>query len=591
MAFRNEKIRPAYHNHEYTAEQVREISLCMGNPIYFIENYVYIQHPTQGSVPFHLWDFQKNLIQVYSNHDRVIALLSRQVGKTATAAAFLLWWVCFNRDQQILVASKDHDGAKDILGRLWYAYEELPLWIKPGTKTNQKHTKEFDNNSKIFATATTETSGRGKSNSLIYLDEFAFVRPGIANEFWTSIYPTIASGGKCIITSTPNTDEDKFASIWFNCDMSPLSDSWRDLFADRQKVVETEDDEEDYEIFYETDDAKRLYGIGEEEISIEGDDTLDGFIGFHAHWTRCPDGKGGHRDERFKRQTLLSGVTEEEWLREFECCFVSGDSTLISATKLATLRKTVRKPRFIDKWGCRWYEEVKPNAAYGVVLDPSEGVGLDDACIQVWEIPRMKQVAEWSSNMVDQTEQTKMLRRTLMRIYMIQQNDPDHDGGVDIYYSVERNGLGIGILQTIEMSDERTFPGFLIDSTTTSSNVRGSGYRDKPGRWRGLLTSVTTKNRYAVELKNLIERNLFIPRSKHLASQLKTFVKKGRNSWCAKEGSKDDIVMSCVLMCFLIDEIRYHEPDLDDMITPELEDHYDPDDPNDPLNEPMLPIL
>ena len=45
-------------------------------------------------------------------------------------------------------------------------------------------------------------------------DEFAFVRPTIATDFWTSITPTLATGGKCIITSTPNSDEDQFAQIW-----------------------------------------------------------------------------------------------------------------------------------------------------------------------------------------------------------------------------------------------------------------------------------------------------------------------------------------------------------------------------------------
>lgn len=142
----------------------------------------------------------------------------------------------------------------------------------------------------------------------------------------------------------------------------------------------------------------------------------------------------------------------------------------------------------------------------------------------------------------------------------------------------------------MEYEDEATFPGFLIDSSMTSINVRGSGMSQaQPNKWRGLLTSVSSKKRYAVEFKNLVERNLFTPKSKHLASQLKTFIKNG-HSYAAKEGAKDDIVMSCVLMCHLIDEIRYHEPELDDLIRPDMDD-YDENDFDHPDNMPMAPIV
>ena len=587
------KYKPVGFKHQFTTEQALEIMRCTADPIYFIKKYVYIEHPTRGPVKFDLFDYQKELINTYDGNKRVVALMSRQSGKTTTAGAYLLWWAIFKDNQTILVLSKDQDGANEIMERLWFAYEELPVWLKPGVKVNQVKTKKFENNSRIRALATTKTSGRGKSNSIVYLDEFAFVPPGIANDFWASLYPTLAAGGKCIMTSTPNTDEDKFAQIWLNADMSPKSEPWIDPMAPRQKHPLEYEQEEDYDILFETEESKMQFGLKEGIIELDNDETITGFVGFHAPWTRVPDDNSptGYRGERFKKETILSGISEEEWLREFECGFITGDATLVSAIKLANLRKTVRKPRFVDKWGCRWYEEILANGIYAVTLDPSEGVGHDDACIQVWEIPYMVQVAEWNDNMADQTEQTKMLRRVLKRIYAIQQNDPDHDGGCDVYYSVERNTLGIGILQTIEYEDERTFPGFMIDSTPVSANVRGRhGLEKKIQAYRGLLTSPGSKYRYAIDFKNLIERNLFIPRSKHLISQLKTFVKKGQRGWTAKEGSKDDIVMYCVLMCHLVDEVRFHEPDLDDFIRPDV-GGYDPDDLDHPDNQGMPPII
>jgi len=584
------KIKPLNYTHDFEEWQKHELKKCLFDPVYFIKNYVQIQHPVKGAIPFQLFDYQEDLIRTYHENRKVIGLMPRQTGKTTTAAAYLLWFAIFQKDQQILITSKDQDGANEIMERLWYAYEELPWWIKPGVKVNQVKKKEFDNGSKIRSVATTATSGRGKSNSLIYCDEFAYVRPGISDKFWTAIQPSLSTGGKCIITSTPNTDEDKFAQIWFNSLPSPQSDIWEDSAMSREMLEKIEANREKYDTIYED---KALAALMDDEISEEEDDDPDAvmaeFISFYAKWNRAPDERGNPRGAAFKRGVIKSGFTEEQWKREYECSFISGDSTLISGMKLAMLKYQVRPARFVDRWGGRWYEEIKPMQAYALVMDPSEGIGLDDACIQVWEIPTLRQVFEWNSNTADQPEPAKMIRRTLQRIYEIQQNDPRHDGSNNLYYSVERNGPGIGILRAIELAEERLIPGHLVDATATSLHVKGSSLRDQLNKWRGIFTTVGSKKRYCLEFKSLVERNLFVPRSDKLVSQLKTFVK-SKNSWGAKEGAKDDIVMSCVVMCHLIDELRTHEPDLDDWITPELDD-YDPDDEDHPDNLPMLPII
>ena len=104
------------------------------------------------------------------------------------------------------------------------------------------------------------------------------MRPGIADKFWTSIYPTIATGGKCIITSTPSSDEDKFAKIWFNAKMAASSDPWVDVYAARQKdagsIDEVEDDEE-WNILYENDEARLDFESKEDEDLFEGEEELE----------------------------------------------------------------------------------------------------------------------------------------------------------------------------------------------------------------------------------------------------------------------------------------------------------------------------
>jgi len=182
--------------------------------LYFMDNFFIIQHPTKGSMNYHPWSYQKRLIETYHNYRYSIALMPRQSGKSTSAAGYLLWYAMFVPDSTILIAAHKYAGSQEIMQRIRYGYENCPLHIKAGVVTYNKGSLDFENGSRIISATTTETTGRGLSISLLYLDEFAFVRPSIAKEFWTSIAPTLATGGKAIITSTPNSDEDQFAIIW-----------------------------------------------------------------------------------------------------------------------------------------------------------------------------------------------------------------------------------------------------------------------------------------------------------------------------------------------------------------------------------------
>lgn len=185
---------------------------------------------------------------------------------TVVASAFLLWYAIFVPNKTILIAANKNDNAMEIIGRIQYAYEYLPMWIKPGVKDDgwNKHECKFDNDSRIVSTATSETSGRGMSISLLYLDEFAFVKPSVQEEFWTSILPTLSTGGAAIITSTPNGAVDKFSSIWRAANM---------------------------------------------------DNSTDGltFKPFQVAWDEPPG-----RDETFKRN-MIALLGETKWRQEYEC--------------------------------------------------------------------------------------------------------------------------------------------------------------------------------------------------------------------------------------------------------------------------------
>ena len=249
-------IKKANRQETFTEDQIVDLQSCMDPDegyLYFARKFAFIQHPVQGKLLFDPYEYQLRLMHSYHNYRFNINMMPRQTGKTTCAAIYLAWYAMFNPDQTILVAAHKYTGAQEIMSRIRYIYESCEDHIRAGVTSYNKQSIEFENGSRIVAQTTTGNTGRGMSISLLYCDEFAFVQPNIAEEFWTSISPTLATGGRAIITSTPNSDEDTFATIW--------------------KQAENKFDE---------------HG-NEQELGSNG------FHSFIAHWSEHPD-----RDEEWK---------------------------------------------------------------------------------------------------------------------------------------------------------------------------------------------------------------------------------------------------------------------------------------------------
>jgi len=406
-------VKKPHLTQNFTNVQVQELARCMTDPIYFIETYCNVQHPVKGRMKFHLYPFQKELIEVYNDFRYSIAMLPRQTGKSTTAAAYLLWYAMFKPDSTILVASNKYLGASEIMTRLRFAYETLPEWIKAGATSYNKGSIEFDNGSRIVAQATTENTGRGMSLTLVYLDEFAFVPPRIANEFWTSLSPTLATGGKCIITSTPNQDNDQFAQIW--------------------KASNPEDE----------------YG----NITELG---KNGFKRYMCHWSEHPD-----RDDDWAENERQK-IGEERFRREHNCEFITADETLINPLKLVTMEGV--DPVRVDA-NIRWYQDIYKDKIYAVALDPAIGTGGDYAAIQIFELPAYKQVGEWRHNTTDIPKQIQILRSICTYI-------EEQVGSTNLYWSVENNGVGEGALIVINDLGEENIPGYFVSEPIRKGHVR-----------------------------------------------------------------------------------------------------------------------
>jgi len=323
---------------------------------------------------------------------------------TTSAAGYLLWFAMFVPDATVLIAAHKYSGAQEIMSRIRYAYEYCPDFIRAGAVSYNKGTIEFDNGSRIVSQATTENTGRGMSLTLLYMDEFAFVRNTIAEEFWTSISPTLATGGKCIITSTPNSDEDQFAQIW------KAANRTVDKFGNQTELGE------------------------------------NGFKAFTANWWDHPD-----RDEMWKEEEM-GRIGEERFRREHGCEFLIFEETLVSSIRLTELRSI--DP--IEKHGqVRWFKKPTKGHAYMVGLDPSMGTGGDNAGIQVFELPDMIQVGEWMHNKTAIPQQVKVIQSICDYL-------SDFVPEQEIYYSVENNSLGEAALISIAELGEENIKGTFL---------------------------------------------------------------------------------------------------------------------------------
>ena len=430
---------PYQKTHFKTDKELQDFIKCCDpntGPMYFMDNFFYIQHPTKGSMLYHPWQYQERLIETYHKYRYSISLMPRQTGKSTSAAGYLLWYAMFVPDSTILIAAHKYTGAQEIMQRIRYAYENCPDHIKAGVTTYNKGSLDFENGSRIVSATTTESTGRGMSITLLYLDEFAFVRPTIATEFWTSITPTLATGGKAIITSTPNSDEDQFALIW------KQANKCEDEFGNRTEL------------------------------------GVNGFKAYRSYWQEHPE-----RDEKWAEQ-MKAQLGEDRFRREIGCEFIIADETLIAPAILVELEGREPESRMGQ---IRWYQKPTKGNIYTVALDPSLGTGGDPAAIQIFEANTTTQIGEWKHNKTDIPSQIKLLAQICK---YIEENTGEP---TNIYYSIENNSIGEASLISLAEYGETNIPGTMLSEPGKNRRGFNTGPKSKLAACAKFKTLVESK--------------------------------------------------------------------------------------------------
>jgi len=335
----NPNLKKANTPIEFTQDNIVEFLKCKDDPVYFAREYIQIVSLDKGLVPFSLYDFQEKLIKNFHQSRFNICKMPRQTGKSTTCVSYLLHYAVFNDNVNIAILANKASTARDLLGRLQLAYENLPRWMQQGIISWNKGSLELENGSKISANSTSSSAVRGGSYNVIFLDEFAFIPNHIADDFFASVYPTISSGSstKVIIVSTPRG-------------MNHFYRMWHDAERKKNEYVPTE-----------------------------------------VHWSEVPG-----RDEAWKEQTIAN-TSEQQFKVEFECEFLGSVNTLINSAKLKNLvyESPIQKNAGLDV-----YEIPMKDHNYLITVDVARGLGNDYSAFIVFDITNFpyKAVAKYRNN-------------------------------------------------------------------------------------------------------------------------------------------------------------------------------------------------
>lgn len=494
-------LRDANEPVKLDLEKLREIKKCAIDPIYFIRNYVYINTKDNGMQLFDLYDFQEAALKRFLKYRFNINKWSRQVGKSTVVRGFILWWGIFHKDQLIAMIGNKLSLAKEQMQQLRDSYSRLPVWLQPGVKLWNKTSIQFSNNSRIIVSSSSPDNIRGFSINLLYLDEFAFLRPNLATEFIASVMPSISSGKttRCIITSTPNS-------------MNHFYDMWQTSLDEPQAEAELQK--------------------GNNNLYVRSVVTWDQVPGRTEEWANAEKLKIG--DQRFRQ--------------EYECEFVGSGITLIDYRCLETLKASDPLPFDNSIWppalayivkdiSIRTFKYPEPAGvmeakgySYVASIDTAYGMRQDYHVLQIAKVYsniKCEQVFTMSSNCTEVSDFCR-IANIILKFY----HNP--------FLIIEYNGPG-----------KSTYDYFF--NVAMYPNIINFDLHS-----RGLWATPTMKNNVVILLKMYVQRGYITLHDYNTIMELMSFTKKTQNTWGGGGNTHDDHVTSLYWIIYFLNSTYYY---------------------------------
>tara|TARA_R100000951_G_scaffold57143_1_gene48030 strand:- start:47694 stop:49364 length:1671 start_codon:yes stop_codon:yes gene_type:complete len=493
----NPNLKPVGIEIDFTEDQIKEYVKCANDPVYFIEKYIKVVSLDKGLVPFDLYDYQEEIVNTIHDNRFIIAKLPRQSGKSTTVISYILHYVLFNQSMNVAVLANKQSTAREILSRLKLAYEYLPKWLQQGIIEWNKGSIHLENGSKIIASATSSSAIRGGSFNLIFLDEFAHVPQNIAEEFFSSVYPTITSGQstKVLMVSTPN-GLNMFYTFWRGA------------------------------------------------TRPENDPQKSEYVPIEVHWTQVPLYSGGPlRDEKWKLETIRNS-SEQQFQSEFECDFVGSSNTLISTAKLKQMFPS--RPKTKTAEGYREYYEPQEDHTYFITVDVSRGQAKDNSAFTIVDATEFpyKIAATFYNNTISPLVYPTIIDNVSKRYN-------------DAWILVEINDIGGQVADILHHDLENEFI-LSVTSRGRSGQVLSGGFSGVGQTSLGVKTTQPIKKIGCSVLRSLIEEDKMLIEDENLIMELTSFISK-RNTYEADDGHNDDLTMSLVLFSWMTRQPYYKE--------------------------------
>ena len=326
-----------------TKAQIKKEIIASGkNPVYFIDNYGKIAHPIKGTIPFSMYPFQKDVVGDYQDNRFNIILKARQLGLSTVTAVYIAWFVLFHKNKNVVVMATKLQTAANLVRKIKFALKSIPEWMRISELVvDNKNSFELSNGSQVKAISTSGDAGRSEALSLLVLDEAAIIE-GL-DDLWAGLYPTLSTGGNCIIISTPN-------------------------------------------------------GVGNlfHKLYSEADQGLNDFNPTMLPWDVHPD-----RDHAwFEKET--KNMSKREIAQEHECNFIMSGDTLINGKDLIRIEsEEIEEPEYkvgFDRnlWIWKQPEEGKK---YFMVADVARGDGKDNSTFYIFETNSMDVCCEYQGKL------------------------------------------------------------------------------------------------------------------------------------------------------------------------------------------------
>lgn len=500
---------------EYTDEEIAEIKRCASDIIYFANSYCYAM-TDDGVQNIKLRDYQEDVLRDFQDNDMCVFLSCRQIGKTICSGIFLVWYLLFNYDKNILILANIGDTTREIIEKVKVILSHLPFFLKPGIIKNDQMTMKFDNGCRVFGKNTTKTAALGFNIHLLFLDEAAHIHANFIEPFWRSVYPTLSASknGRIVMTSTPN-GLNKFCEIY--------------------------------------------------QAAVEGRNE---FYPIRVDWWQVPG-----RDEAWKAKEIANLGSEEDFNQEYGNQFLSSSKLLLDGPTLAGIKKVQTEFKWVeiadlndttvDYEHLRWHpkfdlDNIIDTDRFVFSIDTANGTGGDYSIINIFKIiPTPVAMIEKKLHYTDESDFF-----SLMQVGIFRNNRQPIE---DLLVITETLLYKVFNEESVKIVLEMDFKGNLLyekmsmhenfyDDIFIHTKHTQDAVRLKPG----VKLNQKNKTEYCMLMKKSIKSGRIIPYEKHTFNELSAFGLNKKGSYSSQTGH-DDISMTIVNLTSFFDSPQFYE--------------------------------